>query len=462
MNLASALFKRILEEEDFDTWSSLRKHYLPVEYGVIYEVISKHVDLYHKLPSLEELKLSPIDETTLEKIYAIELVDVDAEPFLLLDYLKNEFAQKETLGHLQKYVDQSISFETAEETVNSLYEIIAKVEDKVELTNPDEDMHKLSLFDSEEHISSYIKLGLNNEFDDQVRFKSIDYIMFGGKRGSGKSLVCCNLANQMYLQNKSVLYFTIEMSSREIMQRMAAIGSGVPHSKIKYKELDNLEWKLLVDWWANRFENGDIHKESYLEHRDFDRFHQALIKESLKEAQIDIVYDPSLTLPKLKMEVIKRVKRLGNVGLVVVDYLNQIKRAGASEDMYDWKEQINVSKSIKSLAQEVEVPFVSPYQIDASGEARFSKGILDSADAAFTLTPGPDSMEFACAKMRGDAEISFTSKVEWKNLRIGPENGSPIEVVSKKKSKDTIGNSATMEGIYDIGPGTSTEEESPF
>ena len=60
-NLASALFKRILEEEDFDTWSSLRRHYLPSEYFVVYDVIDKQVDAYHKLPTIEELKLAVRD-----------------------------------------------------------------------------------------------------------------------------------------------------------------------------------------------------------------------------------------------------------------------------------------------------------------------------------------------------------------------------------------------------------------
>ena len=54
MNLASALFKRILEEEDFDTWSSLRRHYLPSEYHVVYDIVDKQIDSYHKLPTIEE------------------------------------------------------------------------------------------------------------------------------------------------------------------------------------------------------------------------------------------------------------------------------------------------------------------------------------------------------------------------------------------------------------------------
>jgi KaiC/GvpD/RAD55 family RecA-like ATPase len=451
-NLASALFKRILEEGDFDTWSSLRRHYLPSEYLVVYDTIDKHIDNYHKLPTLEELKLATRDGPTLDKVCAIEAVEVDAEPFLLLDYLKNEFTQKETLYALHSYVENSISFETAEETIESLYNIISRIEDKVELKAIEDNMQRINLFESDEDIADYIPLGLNAEFDKLVRFKSSDYILMGGKRGSGKSITCSNLANSVYESGKSVLYFSIEMPTREILQRQCAIGSGVPHSKIKYKTLDNLEWPKVAKWWADRYENGDKHLEVYNTHRDFNKFHAALQKEALKEVQIDIIYDPSLTLPKLKAEILKRVRKLGNVGLIIVDYVNQVKRHSDSDDKFDWKDQIHVSATLKELAGMLQIPFFSPYQIDAQGEARFAKGILDSADAAFILEPGPESIQFTCTKMRGDAKINFTSKVEWNSLKIGPDNGPDIiveETTKKKSSFKKSSDTPIMDGIYD-------------
>ena len=461
MNLASALFKRILEEEDFDTWSSLRRHYLPSEYHVVYDIVDKQIDSYHKLPTIEELKLATRDSLTLDKIYAIEAIEVEAEPFLLLDYLKNEFTQQETLSQLYKYVEESIAFETAEETLESLYDIISRIEDKVELRSVEDNMQKINLFESEDEIADYIPLGLNAEFDTKVRFKSTDYILMGGKRGSGKSITCSNLADTVYRRGKSVLFFTIEMPTREVLQRQCAIGTGVAHSKIKYRTLDNLEWMKIATWWAERYQNGEKHLETYKEHRDFDRFHAAIQKEELNPVQIDIIYDPVLTLPKLKAEIIKRIRKLGNVGLVIVDYVNQIKRTNSSEDKFDWKDQIVVSTALKTMAGELNVPFFSPYQIDASGEARFAKGILDSADAAFTLEASADSIQFTCTKIRGDAKINFTSKAYWDTLRIGPENGTEIIVENDKPArkgfkpeKDT---KPIMDGIYDDLPWDETK-----
>jgi hypothetical protein len=253
------------------------------------------------------------------------------------------------------------------------------------------------------------------------------------------------------------------MPTREVLQRQCAIGAGVPHSKIKYRTLDNLEWFKVAQWWADRYENGDVHLETYKKHRDFDKFHAALQKENLNSVQIDIVYDPVLTLPKLKAEIIKRTRKLGNVGLIIVDYVNQIKRTTASEDRFDWKDQIVVSTALKTIAGELQIPVFSPYQIDASGEARFAKGILDSADAAFILEAGPDSVQFTCTKMRGDAKVNFTSKTDWNTLTIGPENGMEVIVESaeetpkkssfkKKAPREDEDTKPIMDGIYDDPP----------
>jgi len=190
-------------------------------------------------------------------------------------------------------------------------------------------------------------------------------------------------------------------------------------------------------------------------------FQRSLLEMSLipHDRTIDIIYDPSLTLPKLKAEIIKRVRKLGNVGLVIVDYVNQVKRSADSDDKFDWKDQIYVSTALKELAGVLQIPFFSPYQIDAQGEARFAKGILDSADAAFTLEAGPESIQFTCTKIRGDAKIDFNSKVDWNSLRIGPENGVELVVEDdsppKKRSsfkRDKKEDKPIMDGIYDDPP----------
>ena len=418
----------MLRLSDQETWSYVKKEYFPASYHGVFRAIEKHIESYHSLPTFDDLKLSTRDRHTRDKILAIESVEVDVEPWYLLEYLKNEYTQKEILSQLDKYIDSTVSTATAEESVNALHQIVLDIENKVDLGVPEESMQRISLFESAEELESYIELGLNSEYDAHIKFSPIDLILVGGRRGSGKSLTCANLADSVYKKGKSVIYFTIEMDSRQTLQRICSIATGVPFGRLRNRNLTLHEWELVAEWWADRFEGGHEVLNSYKSHRDFDKFHKELTTTCTlrSDKQIDVVYDASMTLQKIKAELDKKVKTL-DIGLVIVDYINQVKRSSFNPrgGQYDWTEQIEVSKALKSMAQEYKVPVLSPYQTDSTGEARFAKGILDAADAAFSLdawSPEDGVITFNCVKMRNAAQTSFTSVVNWETLKIGPES----------------------------------------
>lgn len=460
MNLSSALIKQVLELSDFDTWARVRKHYLPTEYHTLYDAIDKHTTKFHRLPKVGDLKLSVRDSSTLDKVYALDGIHTDAEPFLLLDYLKNEYAQKEALFQIDKWVDKSIAFESAEDVVKSLQSISYDIEKKVEIQPESESMQKLSPFESKEQMAKRIKLGLNAEFDAAYEFASTDYIMMGGKRGSGKSITCNNLARHTIKEGKTAVYFSIEMTAREVLQRDIAIATKIPFSKIRKENMSLLEWYKVAKFWSTRYENGAAHYDTYKEHNDFERFHKAISKENLVGPQLDIVYDPHLTIAKIRSHLNKLLALGVDVGVVVVDYLNQIEVPGNMGNMYDWKQQIEISKGLKLCAQDYELPFFTPYQIDASGEARFAKGILDAADAAMILTAHDEAIEFKITKMRNaDDEVTFVSEMDWSSLTIGPGNGTIPEPeideddesqgAKKRLGKTKKRSRKTGENIYD-------------
>ena len=442
MNLASALIKRIIETRDFDTWSSLRKHYLPAEYHSLFTVIDKHCEKQHSLPTLEELKLGIRDAQTRAKLFAIEAVEVDADPSTLLDYIKNEFTQREILTQLEFYIDKSIAFETAEESIDHLHQIITDVETKVDVRDPGETMERITLFESDEELAKYITLGLNTEYDIGFQFSPTDLILIGGKRGAGKSVTCANMAVNVKNSGSSAIYFTIEMDSRNILQRCCSIDTGLPFGRLRAKNLSVGEWEVVAKWWCDRRDHGDFHYKNYLEHRDFDKLHNSLIREGLVPNQIDVIYDPGLTLPKIQSEVDKRVSRGDKIGLIVVDYINKVRKSALTSKQFDWTEQIEVAVGLKEkIAQEYGIPVLSPYQIDATGEARFAKGILDAADAAFVMdthSKDDNCITFDCTKMRNAEEKGFTSVVNWGTLKIGPESAkTPKEKEAEaKKSKE--------------------------
>jgi hypothetical protein len=408
----------------------LLERYLPNEYHTLYKIINKHVDTFHELPTFESLKYEIRDAHTRDKLCALELVDVNVEPYILLEYLKNEYAQKEILNSIETYIEESVAFEDAEDSINQLYQIALDVETKVVLEKPEENMRSIELFDTDEQLGKYLSLGLNHEFDLNNKFSPQDLILFGGVRGTGKSLVCANMVANAYDLGKSSLYFTIEMTKRETLQRICAISTGLDASRIELKNLTIKEWETLALWWAARYEDSDKHLQNYYDHRNFSTLHKDLSTKCslVQNRQIDIVYDSALTLHKIKSEVDKRLKSGMELHVIIVDYLNQVKKSATPshrQSQYDWIEQIEIAKALKTLAQDIEVPIISPYQIDDSGQARFSKGILDSADAAYVLKAWKKSdncMSFKCVKRRKAAEIDFSSYMDWVSLKIGPDS----------------------------------------
>jgi hypothetical protein len=128
------------------------------------------------------------------------------------------------------------------------------------------------------------------------------------------------------------------------------------------------------------------------------------------------------------------------LGVVIVDYINQVRRSAAphKSGQYDWTEQIEISKTLKQYSQDYGVLFFSPYQTDNTGEARFAKGILDAADAAYALEtwdPTDNCISFICKKMRNGPMESFTSEMDWSTLKVGPKSALNPKERSEMQTK---------------------------
>ena len=442
MDLASALLKQVISQQDIATWTALRKNYLPAEHTALYDKIASFVERFSKLPTFEELKFDSKSKQLQQKIAIVEKVEVEAEADILLEFLKSDYAQQLVFENIEKLIDSSAAFESASDTIESLQNIIVDIEKKIDLEVSQESMQKIELFEPEENLDRYVGLGLNKDFDSQIMFSPEDLILIGGKRGSGKSITCSNIVSSAYENNSSSIYFTIEMNQREILQRVASIGAGVSHYRLKNRTLSSEEIVKVAKWCAGRYEGGlDMFAREYTLNSSFDDFHSKLSTLPLREARFEIIYDPELTVSKIRSELERKIPLI-NPKVIVVDYINQVKlsKMPSKKGQYDWTEQIEVSKFLKTMAQKYKVPVISPYQIDASGEARFAKGILDAADAAFTLDAhekDDNAITFKCTKMRSFSETDFTSYMDWETLKIGPESTTIKEKDEAEEVEDT-------------------------
>ena len=343
----------------------------------------------------------------------------------------------------------------------NLATIALTIEEKTHTSEKVFTMTDMMMFQHQEDIEKErVYLGLNNGFDAVLGgVARQELILIGGKRGSGKSITSSNIFINQYESGNSCLYFSIEMTAMETMQRNLAILAGVNLQNLKQNKLTDDEVLKVVKARAGMFQGADEMVTEFLRHRDRFKFEEQLVRNFQLKAdnQMVIVDDRDLTLSAIDLHIGKMKAKFGDkLAVVVVDYINQIVLEGS--DQYDWKPQIEVSKKLKNLARKYEVVMVSPYQIDASGEARFAKGILDAADIALVMEAhekDAEAITFETTKIRGGKEMSFTCPINWDSLRISPQSidrPAAKETVKKagKKKQDEPVNTAPQEAPTDL------------
>lgn len=441
-DISAVVLHKIISEGNIDAWAKLRSAFLHPSLDILYRAINRHYEKFSKIPSFEELKLEFRDGNLRRIVQSLETVsaeDIDTE--VAVDALINEYTQSEALKLLSSYLDK-LPLMDCTEVKENLSGIVLKLDEKVYSDEKVITMDNYEFFrDENEYLSSRAYLGISNKFDAEVGAYREELILIGGRRGAGKSIICSNIQVSQYEQGNVCPYFTIEMTHREVMDRNMAILSGVSHSNIRKRETSVEEDEKLAYHRSLMFADGIQHYEKFLQHRDKRKLEHDLMKyATLKEdGQLIVIDDRRLTLSTVDLHVGKLKAKYGDkLVVVVLDYLNQIASAGKHGSMYEWIPQMEVAKGLKNLSRKHEVTFVSPYQIDASGEARMAKGILDAADVAMTLAREEDAIIFDLTKIRGAPTMKFANKVDWKTLRIDPEEipmPEPQEKGKKAKSE---------------------------
>jgi RecA/RadA recombinase len=429
MDIAGTLLKTILinPAESLESWSKLKLCYFSKSYVGIYTNIVKFYLEFSKLPTLKELEVitrEPSNRASLIAINSIELDD-DISIEILVSALIDEYTQNEALTKLDKFLD-NITLLSTDEIKEKLSDIVLYLDEK---THSNESVFLMSDFNlfSNDELTERIPLGINANLDYKSGgFQTTDLIMIGGKRGSGKSIVACNIACNQYEIGNVGLFFSIEQPGHEIFERMLSILSGVPHENIRNRKLSESDLLTLAKTRAKFFSEYESILSDFSSHKDFNKFEKELTTtKKLKEnSQIIIVDNHRLTISDIDLHLHKTKAKFGErLKVAVVDYVNQIvlPEVVEAESQYNWMGQVELSKKLKDLARKHNVCIVTPYQIDKTGEARFSKGLLDAADASFILEPIENGITFKTTKSRSFAAIDFSSKMDWNTLRIFPD-----------------------------------------
>lgn len=186
-----------------------------------------------------------------------------------------------------------------------------------------------------------VKTGYRDLDNMTAGFQRSDLIILAARPAMGKTTLVTNLAYNVATINKqSVLFFSLEMSKEQLIDRMLADVSG-------------------VDAWNIR--TGNLSDE------DFNKLSEA--SGEIAEAPIYIDDTPGLTVLEMRTKA-RRAAHQAPVGLVIVDYLQLMSSSSNRNDGNRVQEVSEISRGLKLLARELNVPVIALSQLSRSVESR--------------------------------------------------------------------------------------------
>ena len=167
-----------------------------------------------------------------------------------------------------------------------------------------------------------------------------DLIILAARPAMGKTTLVTNLAyNVATIEKNPVLFFSLEMSKEQLVDRMLADASG-------------------VDSWNIR--TGNLSDE------DFAKLSEAMGE--MAEAPIYIDDTPGLSVLEMRTKA-RRIAHENPLGLIIVDYL-QLMQANGNHNGNRVQEVSEISRGLKLIARELNVPLIALSQLSRSVESR--------------------------------------------------------------------------------------------
>ncbi|HXL01669.1 MAG TPA: replicative DNA helicase [Candidatus Atribacteria bacterium] len=197
------------------------------------------------------------------------------------------------------------------------------------------------LYHRDEHVtgvpSGFVDLDLIT-----AGFQPSDFVVVAARPGMGKTSLCLNIAQYVGTKkNVPVAIFSLEMSKDQIAQRMLCSEARIDAAKVRKGFIAEREWPEL-----------------------------ARAAGRLAEANIFIDDTPSISVLELRAKS-RRLKAEKDLGLVIVDYLQLMRGYGRPENRQ--QEISEISRSLKAMARELNVPVIAVSQLSRAVEQRTPK-----------------------------------------------------------------------------------------
>ena len=190
--------------------------------------------------------------------------------------------------------------------------------------------------------------GLSTGLRDLDKFISglnkTDLIILAARPGMGKTSMALNLALNVAKKNpkRTVAFFSLEMSKQQLVTRLLSNESFVDNQKLITGQLSMDEWSKL-----------------------------GIAASALAQTDIRVDDNPSLTVAEMNA----KCRRIDDLALVIIDYLQLMVSAGGKPTSGENRQQVvsDISRSLKIMAKELNVPVICLSQLSRANESRQDK-----------------------------------------------------------------------------------------
>lgn len=172
-------------------------------------------------------------------------------------------------------------------------------------------------------------------------FQKSDLIILAGRTSMGKTALSLNIAlNVLKISKLPVLFFSLEMSKEQIIYRILSIETGISQTRLK---------------------NGQFYKNDWIKFNKIIKF--------LSKSLFFIDDTPNLSIQQIRSRIKKILIEQDQIGLVIIDYLQLIQSLNLKNENRV-QELSNITRSLKNLAREFNIPIIALSQLSRNVENR--------------------------------------------------------------------------------------------
>jgi replicative DNA helicase len=308
--------------------------------------LSKPIDFITALDEVNKAHIFP-DEMS-AKVYLAQLMELVPSTANIGDYctiVQNHYYRRKLIAAAGEIMEKSRDGDgTASQLLDMAEQRIYDIRqgrdsnelvpiDKVIIDTYDR-LQKLTGEDRELYLG--LRTGFNRLDAMMTGLNKSDLILLAARPGMGKTSFALNIATNVAKKyEKDVVVFSLEMSSEQLVSRILSSEAQVGSESLRTGNLNS-------DQWVQLAASADL----------------------LSKTHMFLDDTPGVTVAEIKA----KVRRLKNIGLIVIDYLQLMSAGGRSENRV--QEISKITRNLKIMAKELNIPVIVLSQLNRSAEQR--------------------------------------------------------------------------------------------